>query len=150
MDQINFYRVRDAFGCFSNFAFYPIQMHGKEWVTNEHYFQAQKFAGTPREEEVRLASSPRIAADMGRDRAFPLRPDWEHVKDAIMYEVVYEKFRQWPNIAEVLIWTRGLKLVEHTDNDSYWGDGVDGTGKNMLGTILMNVRDRLLAERGWK
>ena len=37
--------------------------------------------------------------------------------------------------------TRGAKLVEHTRNDSYWGDGGDGTGKNMLGQVLMSLRD---------
>ena len=35
------------------------------------------------------------------------------------------------------------KLVEHTENDSYWGDGGDGSGRNMLGQILMQVRDEL-------
>jgi predicted NAD-dependent protein-ADP-ribosyltransferase YbiA (DUF1768 family) len=27
--------------------------------------------------------------------------------------------------------------------DSYWGDGGDGSGKNMLGKVLMRVRDDL-------
>jgi predicted NAD-dependent protein-ADP-ribosyltransferase YbiA (DUF1768 family) len=27
--------------------------------------------------------------------------------------------------------------------DRYWGDGGDGSGKNMLGKILMRVRDDL-------
>lgn len=27
--------------------------------------------------------------------------------------------------------------------DRYWGDGGDGSGKNMLGKILMRVRDNL-------
>jgi len=34
-------------------------------------------------------------------------------------------------------------LVENTANDHYWGDGGDGSGKNMLGKILMQVRDEL-------
>jgi hypothetical protein len=34
-------------------------------------------------------------------------------------------------------------LVEHTENDSYWADGGDSSGKNMLGKILMEVRDVL-------
>jgi N-glycosidase YbiA len=35
------------------------------------------------------------------------------------------------------------KLVEHTENDDYWGDGGDGSGKNMLGRILTQVRESL-------
>ena len=34
-------------------------------------------------------------------------------------------------------------IVEHTENDGYWGDGGDGSGKNMLGQILMRVREEL-------
>jgi len=33
--------------------------------------------------------------------------------------------------------------VEHTDNDSYWADGGDGSGRNMLGVLLMSVRKEL-------
>ena len=39
--------------------------------------------------------------------------------------------------------TGDSKLVEHTENDDYWGDGGDGSGKNMLGRILMEVRTSL-------
>ena len=38
-----------------------------------------------------------------------------------------------------------INFVEHTENDSYWGDGGDGSGKNMLGQILMDVRELLRA-----
>lgn len=35
------------------------------------------------------------------------------------------------------------KIIEHTENDDYWGDGGDGKGKNKLGQILMVVRAEL-------
>lgn len=34
-------------------------------------------------------------------------------------------------------------LLNHTSNDSYWGDGGDGSGKNMLGRLLVEVREEL-------
>jgi NADAR domain len=74
---IHFYSTRDAYGCFSNFAPYPITLKGKLWPTSEHYFQAQKFAGTEHEEAIRLVKSPTIAARMGRSRQRPLRADWD-------------------------------------------------------------------------
>ena len=42
-----------------------------------------------------------------------------------------------------------VQIMEHTEKDAYWGDGGDGSGKNMLGRILMEVRDELrkLSER---
>jgi len=30
-------------------------------------------------------------------------------------------------------------FVEHTPNDSQWGDGGDGTGSNMLGKLLTQI-----------
>ena len=143
MTVINFYHLNEAYGEFSNFARFPVQMHGKTWPTSEHYFQAQKYAGTPREEEIRQAKSPSIAARLGRDRAHKLRPDWESVKDQVMREVVLAKFTQHEDLRELLLSTGDATLVEHTENDSYWGDGGEGSGRNMLGRILMSVREEL-------
>lgn len=140
---IKFYRTGDPFGDFSNFAAFPIHLKGVDWPTTEHYFQAQKFAGTPHEEAVRLADSPMVAARMGRDRSRPLRPDWEAVKDDIMREAVLAKFEQHPALLSLLLSTGDAEIIEHTKNDDYWGDGGDGSGKNMLGHILMEVRQRL-------
>jgi ribA/ribD-fused uncharacterized protein len=142
-DVINFYRVSDDFGCFSNFAPYPVRMDGKLWPTSEHYFQAQKFEKAAHQESIRRTKSPMIAARMGRDRKKPLRRGWESVKVAIMREVVRAKFNQHDDIRQVLLSTGDAKIAEHTENDSYWGDGGDGSGKNMLGRILMEVREEL-------
>ncbi len=140
---INFYHSNEPYGEFSNFARYPITLGGKTWRTSEHYFQAQKYAGTPREEEIRQAKTPSEAARLGRDRKVSLRRDWESVKDAIMREAVLAKFTQHDDLRELLLSTGDATLVEHTENDSYWGDGGDGSGRNRLGRILMEVRDEL-------
>jgi ribA/ribD-fused uncharacterized protein len=143
---INFYSTTAAYGCFSNFAAYPIRLKEKKWPTSEHYLQAQKFAGTDREDEVRVAKSPSAAARMGRSREHPLRPDWEEIKDAVMREAVLAKFSQHEDLRKILLATGEALLVEHTANDSYWGDGGDGKGRNMLGQILMSVREELRAK----
>jgi N-glycosidase YbiA len=147
MDAINFYSVSEAYGCFSNFSPHPIRLEGKTWPTSEHYFQARKFVGTPDEEEIRLAKSPMIAARMGRSRKRPLRKDWEAVKDRIMHEAVMAKFTQHADLREILLATGDAKIVEHTANDNYWGDGGDGSGKNKLGPVLMRVRGELRGGR---
>jgi ribA/ribD-fused uncharacterized protein len=143
MDVINFYRASAEYGCFSNFSPHPIMLKGKTWPTSEHYFQAQKFAGTSDEEEIRKAGSPMIAARMGRSRERPLRSDWESVKDDLMYEAVRTKFTQHAELREILLATGDATIVEHTENDRYWGDGGDGSGRNMLGRILMRVRQEI-------
>jgi ribA/ribD-fused uncharacterized protein len=144
---INFYSTTGEFGCFSNFSRHAVFLKGKRWPTSEHYFQAMKFVGTEHEEAVRLCKTPSLAANMGRSRKLPLRRDWESVKDQIMLEVVRAKFTQHEDLKAILLGTGAAKLVEHTENDSYWGDGGDGSGKNRLGQILMQVRAELSAER---
>jgi N-glycosidase YbiA len=66
---INFYSTTGEYGCFSNFSRNSIFLKRKRWPTSEHYFQAQKFAGEPDEEEIRKAAKPSLAASMGRDRS---------------------------------------------------------------------------------
>ena len=95
------------------------------------------------QEKIRLLESPMDAALEGRNRHNPLRKDWEDVKDDIMRYAVREKFRQNTVIMEDLLETGDSIIIEHTKNDSYWADGGDGTGKNMLGKILMEVRAEL-------
>lgn len=145
METINFYSVSAAYGEFSNFAPYPITLGGQRWPTTEHYFQAQKFENPADREEIRLAKTPRIAADKGRDRKRKLRADWERVKIGIMREAVETKFRQHTELRALLLGTGDAILVEHTKNDAFWGDGGDGSGRNELGKCLMAVRDALRA-----
>ena len=140
---IRFYSVVDAFGEFSNFARFPIQLKSRLWPTSEHYFQAMKFADAGYREQIRSASTPMLSAKLGRSRKQALRPDWEAVKDSVMFDAVLAKFSQHDNLRALLLSTGNAKLVEHTTNDSYWGDGGDGSGANRLEQILMQVRERL-------
>ena len=115
----------------------------RSWPTVEHFFQARKFAGTEHEEAIRLAPSPMVAARMGRSRKRPLRTDWEAVKLDVMLEALRAKFTQHADLRELLLGTGNALLIEHRARDNYWGDGPDGGGANMLGTLLMRVRDEL-------
>ena len=141
--SILFYSVAEEFGEFSNFAPFPIKIGGKLWPTSEHYFQAQKFTDQSHIKKIRVANSPMTAARLGRSRKVALKKNWEKSKDSVMFTAVTEKFSQHEELKELLLSTDDRKIIEHTRNDDYWGDGGDGTGKNMLGRILMKVRDQL-------
>ena len=140
---IYFYSTREKYGCFSNFSWHGFELDGAWWPTSEHYFQAQKFAGTPHADQIREVKTPKEAARMGRERTRPLRPDWEQVKDDIMRKAVLRKFKTHADIREVLLSTNDQLIVENAPSDYYWGCGADGSGKNMLGQILMEVREIL-------
>lgn len=145
--SILFYRTDEQpYGCFSNFSAYGFELDKLWWPTSEHYFQAQKFVGTPFVEQVRQARSPREAANLGRQRTLPLRPDWEQVKDEVMLQAVLRKFETHADIRALLLATGDEAIIENTTTDYYWGCGTDGSGHNMLGKTLMRAR-QMLRER---
>ena len=147
-EPVHFYSQRRKWGEFSNFYPAVITLAGTTWPTTEHYFQAQKFVGTDPAwaAAIRVAAGPMKAANMGRSRDHPLRADWEAVKDGVMLEACRAKFTQHNALAATLLRTGDRVLVERTRNDSYWGDGGDGSGRNRLGATLETVRDELRQE----
>jgi ribA/ribD-fused uncharacterized protein len=145
-DPIEFMSVRGAYGEFSNFARFPVEIDGRTWPTTEHYFQAQKFAGAADDEEIRLAPSATVAARMGRSRRRPLRRDWEAVKLDVMRTALRAKFTQHADLCRLLLGTGDRLIIERRDKDSYWGDGADRRGRNMLGVLLVELRDALRDE----
>ena len=140
---ILFYSTGGEYGCFSNFSNHPLKYLGQQYRTSEAAFQAQKFTEPSLQKRVRLAKNAGEAARIGRDRKLPLRKDWESVKDNVMREVVMAKFQQNESCCRTLLGTGLEPLIEHTENDRYWADGGDGSGKNMLGIILMETRMKL-------
>ncbi|MGH1343607.1 MAG: NADAR family protein [Nannocystales bacterium] len=143
-DRIEFYRAGDEYGEFSNFSRHPIDLGGQRWPTTEHYFQAMKFADATLRERIRTASGPGEAARMGR--RFPgLRSDWEAAKEDVMMDALRAKFAQHHRCQRMLLNTGDAELIEHTRNDFYWADGGDGTGRNRLGVLLMQLRAELRA-----
>jgi ribA/ribD-fused uncharacterized protein len=140
---IYFYGTREKpYGCFSNFSRHGFELDGLWWRTNEHYFQAQKFVTTDSNwyQKINQVSTPKEAAKMGRNRSYPLRNDWEKVKDEIMLKGVLTKFKTHSDIREILLSTGDELIVENSPIDYYWGCGADGSGQNKLGLILMQVR----------
>lgn len=140
---IYFYKVEDPYGCFSNFSPHSIYLKGQDWLTVEHYYQAQKFVGSVDEQLIdliRASETPQQAAKLGREPSRQLRPDWEEVKTEIMREAVFTKFITHADIQAILLSTGDRLIVEDSPTDYYWGCGCDHTGQNHLGKILMSVR----------
>ncbi|MFM7983287.1 MAG: NADAR family protein [Candidatus Fonsibacter sp.] len=141
---IHFYKESDVYGEFSNFARYPIVIEDVIWHTSEHYFQAMKFPhDRDYQEKIRTTKARRDIKRLGGNREIKLRPDWEGVKEDILVIALRAKFDQYPELKQLLLSTAGKSLVEHTENDNYWGDAGDGSGLNRLGELLVELRDYL-------
>jgi len=96
-------------------------------------------------EEVRLAKTPMESKKIARgdNDKRTRREDWADVKDDIMYLALKAKYTQHDDLKKLLLSTDDKELVENTSVDSYWADGGDGSGKNMLGKLLMKVRGEI-------
>ena len=143
---IYFYKVEDPYGYFSNFSPHGIYIDDRDWQTVEHFYQAQKYVGSPDESMIPLiaaAPTPEEAAALGRDRTLTVRADWEEVKRPIMRSAVLQKFLTHSDIQEKLLATGDEIIVENSAKDYYWGCGADRTGHNYLGKTLMAVRQEI-------
>ena len=143
VDEIKFFKIKEPYGFMSNFSPHSFEVDGKKWKTSEHYYQAQKFHEPELQEQVRVSPGPRAAGRIGRDENNPLRSDWDEYRITAMHKALLAKFIQNPDIAKELIDTGHTILFEHSDAEKYWADGLDGSGKNMLGKLLMIVREEL-------
>lgn len=122
----------------SNFYPAPLVYEGIAYRNSEAAFQAQKCKNAADRLQFKWLS-PGMAKRLGR--RVDLRPDWEEIKDAVMYEVCKAKFQQNPRLKDRLLATGDAYLEEgNTWNDTYWGV-CRGVGENKLGYILMRLRD---------
>ena len=142
--MISFYVVSDEYGFLCNFSAHGFILDDVYWPTVEHYFQAQKFAGSEYAERIQAARTPKEAKQLGRTRRIALRADWEDVKVDVMRDAVRAKFKSHPKLAAALMETGSEEIVENAPSDFFWGCGKTGTGENWLGRILMEVRSELL------
>ena len=140
--------TRDYF-FLSNFYNVYLEYEGIIYCSTEAAFQAAKSLDIS--EKMRMARmSPSDAKRAGRK--IQLRPDWEEIKDKVMYDVCYEKFTNNDalHLKERLLKTGKEELVEgNTWHDNYWGNCTcekckNIAGQNKLGKILMEIRKELL------
>lgn len=129
---------RGEYAFLSNFYHCKVPYMGLVFKSAEAAFQAAK---CPKMAKEFVGIDPSRAKAKGRH--VPLRPDWEAVKDKIMYDILMAKFTHNRDLQAKLLKTGDQVLQEgNTWGDVYWGV-CDGKGKNTLGQLLMKVRFEL-------
>lgn len=127
----------------SNFYIADFVWNGTLWPHSEAAYQAAK-ATTRADYESFIKMKPGEAKRHGK--VINIRSDWEEVKYDIMRDIVFEKFRQNPDLAEKLLATGWAHLEEgNNHHDQIWGvcPPRSSQGSNLLGKILMDVREEL-------
>ena len=143
MNTIKFYYEYEDYGYLSNYWMVNIDLDGKMWPSSEHYYQANKSLDDDFKEKVRAAATCDDAKNLGNSPECVFRPDWTECKDDVMMKVLRAKFTQHEDLRQLLLDTGDAILMENSQKDYYWGIGADGTGKSMLGKLLMKLRDEL-------
>ena len=131
-------KFRDQYRWLSNFHPVTIQVGEETYPSVEHAYMAAKCANPEDRKQFRNPTvTPGQAKRLGR--GVKLRHDWESIKLDVMECLLRKKFLE-PVLAQQLVGTGTAELIEgNTWGDRFWG--VDGTGENHLGKLLMKIRD---------
>lgn len=139
MAQIDNFRLDYFF--LSNFYPCKIAYDGMTFPSVEAAFQAAKTLDKIERVQFQTMDAS-TAKRVGR--RVKLRPDWESVKIGIMRELVACKFLNSEELRDKLIATGDAELIEgNTWGDRFWGV-CNGSGRNELGRILMEVRSEIV------
>ena len=144
--MIEFYKEFGELGYLANYSNHGFTKNGIFYKTVEHYYQSEKFDDPEIKNKIINADTPKEASNIGRDRNLKRIDDFKSIKNQVMFDGILEKFRQNRDIAYKLIETRNKKIAEATIDEYYWGIGKDKSGKNVIGDILVRVRERIKEE----
>lgn len=140
---IRFYKEYGKLGYLATYSDYGFIEKGIYYQTSEHYYQSKKFTEKSVINKILLASTPRIASEIGRNRKYKLRKNWRLIKNDVMYNAVFYKFFQNEELRKKLLATGNEEIIEETVKENYWGCGSNKDGKNNYGRVLELVRENI-------
>lgn len=129
--------------------FYPCEFVWKDTKFNcaEQAFQwskAKMFKDEETASKILLETNPVKIKHLGKKVKNYNEIEWNKIKVKVMSSIVSSKFNQNKNLQDILIATKDSMLGEASKNDYFWGLGEKGTGKNILGQILMQYRNNII------
>lgn len=149
-EVVSFRKTTEAFGGLSNMApSFPIEVFGRRVRTAEALYQACRYPHLPEVQRMILSeSSPMTAKMRSKPYREESRPDWNRVRIPIMKWCLRVKLiYNWQRFSGLLLATDGKPIVEDSRKDAFWGAKPDPdsdtlTGQNVLGRLLMELRDQ--------
>lgn len=151
-----FLKTNERFGGLSNMApGFPLVVNGVRIRTSEALYQACRFPLRPDVQRQIIEDPSPMTAKM-RSKPFrgDTRPDWDAVRVKIMRWCIRVKLAQNEQaFGRLLRSTGNMPIVEKkTHRKDFWGavEQPDGmlVGMNVLGRLLMELRDQLRGEGG--
>jgi ribA/ribD-fused uncharacterized protein len=150
LECITFRKTAEKFGGLSNMAGgYLLNVNGVKILTSEALYQACRFPHLPEVQRLIIAErSPMTAKMKSKPYRDNSRVDWDIVRTKVMRWCLQVKLVQnWEKFSELLLETGDLSIVEDSRKDDFWGAKPEDeeilTGANVLGRLLMQVREQI-------
>lgn len=145
-DPIIFDENTEVYADFTNSARMAFTIDGNRWRTAEHYIQAKKFLPNHFNiySQISKLRDPGDAIKVARQNVSKISPSWFTTQaEKTLREALYYKLKQNPKLTQVLKSTGDRELIYYS-KDKYFGNGGrQNDGKNMLGKMLMRIRNKL-------
>lgn len=127
----------------SNFYLVDVILDGNQYPSVEHAYQATKTLDPTERDIIRKARTPSEAKNLGK--YVTVRKDWMSIRVTVMRRLLEQKFSV-PAFRERLLATGDAIITEGNYwNDTFWGV-CNGRGKNVLGKLIMEIRDSIRNE----
>ena len=156
MKSIWFSKVAEENGWMGNMAPYPIEYGGGIWRTSEALFQSMRYDDVSVKEIIRGEKSPmgaKMKSKKYKDQMVVVPMSELDVEN--MRKCVKMKFDAHPQLKRQLMNTKDSFIYEDIGNRNgerhkFWGakklSESEGDGNNMMGKILMDLREEYLKE----
>lgn len=138
MQTVRFYE--GPYYLLSNFSAHQVLYLGETYMTAEHAYQVAKFVDSDLRKKIREAPSAFLAREYGQSKE-GRAPDFDKV--AVMKDVMRAKLLQHADVREMLLGTGDALIEKNHPLDEYWGTAPDGSGKNAMGIIWVELRGEL-------
>ena len=130
---------------FSNFYHITggLQAYGQTFYSQEEAFQyrvAMESEQWDKMKDILEAKNGPAAYTIGKD--VKKSSAWESKEKRIMKELSYLKVEACPEFKDKLLSSGNRPIIENTLNKK-WGIGADGNGMNLMGKILVEVREEI-------
>lgn len=155
-----FWHEYDPSGVFSQWYKAPFEIEGIWYKTAEQYMMAKKalLAGDlQRYTLIMNEPDPAKCKQLGKQVKNLNVGAWDRCKEEVVYHANLAKFSQNEDALQALLSTGEKILAEASPYDTIWGIGMEASdpnstkpekwkGKNLLGKVLMKVREQLQKE----
>lgn len=143
-EEIRFYRASGRYGFLSSLFAEAVTFEGRVFPAAEYAYQFGKPTSPNVAEWLMGAPTPSLCAQAAHALfVWQVKSDWATIKVPRMRAVQMAKFTQHAYLRNALIETGDAVLMEESTMDAFWGIGKKGAGRNMLGLLLMEIRDEL-------